>query len=301
MTGRLILHLGPPKTATTSLQIALIGKADGSYDYGGAAQPTRDKSDLASRLHRLCLYGADVQEDGIEEIVAEIAGRLASGRTLVISEELFLVDGARATYRQKIANLARVVRRFDPTVILCLREPLEALRSLYQELYTGIPLKEKLSFDRFLESSQAGVFAYEDLCEHLRNEGFGQVRTIRFEDLTSGRVRFADVVGNCVAEDEFIAVNLANASSVRGEGGRRLRRLGMIRMRHLVPMRALERIGLLSRVRSSPLIRGVRVLSSLPVRGVVDAELQIPEAVAERFSSQYLRVMSSNHAPRVEA
>jgi len=293
--GKLILHLGPPKTATTALQIALIEKS-GDYIYGGAAYPARDKADMASRLHKMCLFGPEDPEAAQNSPIGEISEHLATGRDVLISEELFLVDGARATYVEKLSRLAELVAPLSPTVLLCLREPLEGVRSLYQELYAGIPLKEKLSFDAFIQSPQAEVFAYGDLANRLETLGFTDIRWVRFEDLVQGRVCYSDILGRPMEPDELLRLPVANASRVAGQGATRRRRLGKIRLRDFVPLRMLDRLGLLQRIRSSGMIGGIRLVSGLTIRGEVEAELPIPDDIGLRLESQYQHVARSGKA-----
>ena len=79
-TGKLYLHIGPPKTATTSLQIALQ-KADlPRLHYGGTFQP-RDNNvgSLAQTLHQAAAGRLTTKDADVRAALGDISKILRGG------------------------------------------------------------------------------------------------------------------------------------------------------------------------------------------------------------------------------
>lgn len=138
MEGRLFLHIGPPKTATTSLQVAFERLSHPRYSYGGTFQPReRNTGSLAHQLHRAVGEGAPA----LPAQVAAVEAKLAEGGIVLISEEMLSLRQEGVATAAKIARLGRLFSGLPVTVLATLRDPVEALPSLFQELRAGLPLK----------------------------------------------------------------------------------------------------------------------------------------------------------------
>lgn len=90
--GSLIIHVGPPKTASTSLQVAAEQLDLKGYIYGGVNQPrSRNKMSLAHKLHLACASTQAEDWDRGNKTAKEIRAKCAQGYTVLVSEEMFMV------------------------------------------------------------------------------------------------------------------------------------------------------------------------------------------------------------------
>ncbi|MBC7180972.1 MAG: hypothetical protein H5U14_12920, partial [Roseovarius sp.] len=152
MTGRLFLHIGPPKTATTALQHAFEEIADETLIYGGTFQPReRNAGSLSDILLRAASGRRAYRGRQLEEALTRIREDVRSGKTVVISEEMLSLS-MTTPMADKLAFLGQCFAGLPTTIILCARDPQEAIPSLYQELYRSQSFLTKLSFSRFCQS-----------------------------------------------------------------------------------------------------------------------------------------------------
>ena len=221
---RLFVHLGPPKSATTALQSFMQEWHGGWIAYKGIHQPRKgDEKSLCSRLyHAACASPSD--DAARLPLRQEILGLLGEGRDVLISEEMFLVD-QHIPHQEKISRLSGFLAGLPVSVILCLREPLDAVRSMYQELFPTLRLDQKLSFRKFLESNQAKVFDYRHLTGMLESSGAWDIRIIRFEDLVGGRLDFNAIFG---IEKDAPRIRLARQNAALSASGPGERHLGPV-------------------------------------------------------------------------
>ena len=88
-SARVVIHIGPPKTATTALQYALQVIESDNFYFGGTTQPrTQDFSELSRSLHLVSCSGVT----DADCLLANLGRQLDLGRDVLISEEMFLVD-----------------------------------------------------------------------------------------------------------------------------------------------------------------------------------------------------------------
>jgi len=292
MAGRLYLHIGPPKTATTAFQYALQNGIPGQLVYGGARQPrSSGKSELSGRLNRVCnRYRKSVSAD-IQEVRTDIAAILSEGTDLLISEEGLLVDGLTAPFQAKIANLGLIVGSFGPVVIFCARDPLEGLPSLYQELYRNLPLGQKLSFERFLRGNQAAVFDYPALVEVLRRAGFQNIRVIDFERLVSGSITFPEIFGPEIGTEQKLVIAQTNSGSFCAD--KHLRRLPPLQLRDLVPGRRLFAKIIHRKIRQNAIIEKIgTTFGGLALTKERAKRLELSESAANRLRMGYAKIVA---------
>ena len=76
----MFVHLGPPKTGTTALQIALQRQYLHGVYYGGTHQPRRASQDLSARLHELVKGVVQNDDPHITATRHDIDAILAAGR-----------------------------------------------------------------------------------------------------------------------------------------------------------------------------------------------------------------------------
>lgn len=218
MKGHLFLHLGPPKTATTSLQIALQSLDLPNFVYLGAHQP-RDPSVThpSDLIHTFCLHESAALSSELEMFVTTIHKRLEQGGTVVLSEEGFLVWEERAHFWEKLARLEQLFSELPHTYIITVRDPKDALPSYYQELYPRLSVAEKLRPEQFFEHGRCDCYDYQKLKSWFDQRGLA-VRLLDFTRLASGSLSLRELLGSACSHDSTLAIPLANAGR-RGNDG----------------------------------------------------------------------------------
>lgn len=193
----LYILVGPPKTGTTSLQVALESKArqdPSSIRYHGAFQPrSRNNGSLAWRLHNAFFSGSRIAE--LVTIKQELNNLLmASNVPVVISEEMFLVSQSKLGWTKKLEYLSLVVEPSMTTIVIALREPGAALRSYYREIFESLPLIYRLSFRAWCFCDQARVFNYNAIAEAASGLGF-KLQFFDMNLLGAGKVGVDAILG----------------------------------------------------------------------------------------------------------
>lgn len=271
--GCIYLHIGPPKTATTSLQLVLeANQQEAGYDYRGVTQP-RDpgEAELAARLHRYCVSPDD---DLLRSLRNEVDGVLNTGRDLVISEEMLLRDG-HVTHQDKLQRLSEPLKGARVIVLICVRDPVIGLQSLYQELFRELGLSQKLSFARFVRGNQAKVFDYAHVTQAAAI--LGGTRCLSFDSLTQGDLTFGDLLGPRYASLGPIVLPSANVGPYSGQSRRRAGRVNLGQV--LAPSRWVPKRINASVERSPTFLRTWTALRSLSV--FPERSLRIPESLAK--------------------
>lgn len=306
MTGQLFLHIGPPKTATTSLQYALQELDSAGLAYGGVRHPREEnRSGWSSILHRAAA-GHTKRNSGIEQkALAAIRETLAAGTDVLISEEMFLVDQTAAPYDLKLRHMRQWFENTPVTVIVTLRDPDIGLPSYYQEVFRSLPMTEKLSFSRFCRSHRATCFDYDHLTALLYEIGFDMVHFVSFERLVSGELTLRCLTGSHNVPDTPIAVGSHNTSAKSGGERRSLPRMSL---KDFVQLRALQRAISAAGMRRWPGYRfAVQSFEKITLRPASARPLVVPADVAARLSDAYARALAvegmrnGNNAPRARS
>lgn len=108
MTPRIIIHIGPPKTATTSLQMAFEQIKHHKFQYGGVFQPrNRNTGSLCDRIYSDC-SNKNVNPSFIDCAKKELTTLVDEGKTILISEEMFLLEQDGTSIRAKIKRLKKI-------------------------------------------------------------------------------------------------------------------------------------------------------------------------------------------------
>src|SRR5512143_3414004 len=129
MTGTIFVHVGLPKTATTTLQVEFFPAiASDEIAYLGICQP-RDGN--AQDPLFLRIYDAISSGREISKINNELRSRLQSGENLIVSEEMITVTQDEVTFGAKLKHLSMLMSGLDYQIILTVREPVSALFSYY--------------------------------------------------------------------------------------------------------------------------------------------------------------------------
>lgn len=275
--GEVIVHIGPPKTATTALQYTLQSLRSSKFFYGGTAQPRqRGSLEFSDRLQASCCSA----EADASELLAEVSRILNSGRDVVISQERLLVDRP-IPHQEKLRNLRRLLRGFDVTLVVCVRDPVAGLQSLYQELYSSLRLAEKLSFRRFLGSNQAKVFDYHSLDSSIRIAGFQTTRYIDFDVLTASQLGLAGFLGADYPVDQQLRIEPTNVGNYSKPEHRKVKGLSL---KDALGWRRLLPSSLINKAKASSTIYGAwKFIRSVPIMPSGKKHLNVPVDRANRL------------------
>jgi hypothetical protein len=193
--GKIIVHIGLPKTATTTLQTDLFPNISSDYlYYPGVIQP-RD-----STQHNFFLQFCNAVNsvNSISEFRMELEQILSNSKTILISEEMFTVSSSSATWRNKLENLSAILAGFDYKIIFTVREPVSAMFSYYCELYS-VFIKDKYLYlnltenEYFMECAlhrdEMKIFHYKELTTQLfLNFERERVYAFKFEDIINKNI-----------------------------------------------------------------------------------------------------------------
>lgn len=185
--GSFICHIGPPKTATTSLQMALQTLNDHQISYLGTFQPRFDNDQKGLFAKLTAAFHVGVSGKFVKSIRREIDTSLNKKIDLIMSEEMILLDQEHMPFQKKLEILGRIIGCYSPLMIITMREPVAAIKSLYSELYFRNNQDQIPYFSDFLLSNQIKVYDYLYLAEVLRASGF---ENIRFLSVESGYMNF---------------------------------------------------------------------------------------------------------------
>lgn len=128
---KVIVHIGLPKTATTSLQIDIFSKIEYAENmhYLGVFHPRESfQEPLFKQFYHFIRTGK-----GFEDLKNKINNKLQEGKNILISEEMIVVSDPDIEWRQKLKNLAILLKQFEHKIIVTVREPVSALFSYYTE------------------------------------------------------------------------------------------------------------------------------------------------------------------------
>lgn len=197
MKGKLVIHIGPPKTATTSLQTYLQKLETDNFVYGGIIQPrTNDKNSISKRLYSICKSNKGLEnKKEIESLQEDISTVLRHSKIFFLSEERLVQESSGWSYLEKLKILYEIVKDYEPRIIFCVRNPLQALPSYYQEIYHTLPEELSGSFDLFQKSQFTECYQYKNLIESLKEIGFKDIHWFYFDDLSQGKYSLNDILG----------------------------------------------------------------------------------------------------------
>lgn len=297
MKKQIILHIGPPKTGTTSLQYAFENlKIDRIY-YGGAFQPRERNGNSLSKI----LYDAAKSRGKPDELSAELFNeqvrRLNSG-AIILSEEMLSLSTLHEEVECKIKNLSKILSGYSVRILVGARDPSEGLPSLYQELYRSMPINMQLSFDAFCRSNFAKCYDYVYLINQLERYGFCDIVAIPFYDIQAGFVPFSIFPPPLQHGNENILVSRHNAGIVGQEvGQRQLQRVSLKSFGRLNAVKSLLRT---TGLRGLPGYRAfVGALDRVTLAPDRMATLALPEDIQAQYESGY-RALLVKHAPQLD-
>jgi len=185
--NKLFIHIGPPKTGTTSFQYWLSNQTIEGYCYEGVIQPRSIEPVKLSNI-----LASNISTDSEKILVSRIE-ELIEYNSIIISEELLSVTYDRNEWEGHLNNIYRVVSKFEPIIIITVRNPNEVIRSYYQQVYHRLDPKLKRDINWFADSDWCNCFNYSFLSSNLSKFGFTNIKYIDFTKLVSGRYKFNDI------------------------------------------------------------------------------------------------------------
>lgn len=161
--AKIFVHVGLPKTATTTLQSELFPHTgEWNVKYLGTVQP-RTLEQSAQYLNIVQAINSGIIENSRDEI-EQI---LANGQSLLFSEEMTLVSQAGVDWRTKLKNLASLLKGLDYTLIVTVREPVSAMFSYYVELYSQFSKEKKSFLELAKHDPRMEIFHYNKLFNEI--------------------------------------------------------------------------------------------------------------------------------------
>lgn len=221
---QLIVHLGLPKTATTTLQYHVFQELheQGRLNFLGKAVYFKARD---APLRPSNYRGGDIRRACQETIPQDIAGRidkmLVEDRLNIFSDEGILTyfpGQENVPLERRIVNLQALLSPFDVKVLLTLRNPVDLFFSLYVQLYPACHrrLKSLDSFEKCAEDLLAKGLA------NIRYEFFDLERILSlvdarfdttvllYEDMTQNPNRFAQALADLLdVEAGYLASQLS--------------------------------------------------------------------------------------------
>lgn len=186
MPDRVYVHIGLPKTATTTLQLDYFPHVNNDeYQYLGVFQP---RGQEAPDLLFTKVISAARSGGGLEEANRDLKERLNSGqRSIIISEEMLTVGNAEVTWQEQLSNLSKILSGIDHRVLVTVREPVSAMFSFYVELYHRFQRKGKPFSELVLQDNDFAIYHYDTLLGVL-SESFDpdRIHLQSFERLVKG-------------------------------------------------------------------------------------------------------------------
>jgi hypothetical protein len=184
--SRAVLHIGLPKTATTSLQRHYFPFIPETVlTYIGTQQPRpRRPHPSYSTIMNVIESPPDVLDHHLNIARVSLAA-LPASKAILFSEEMITVDG-HVPWQEKIRRLGMVFTHHPCTILVTVREPVSGLFSLYVELFRSLENRFPTFVD-FSEGNQAAIYDYRFLTAIL-SDAFPEtpVMFVPFENLQMG-------------------------------------------------------------------------------------------------------------------
>jgi len=197
---------------------------------------------------------------------------------------MLLVTQVGITWMEKIENLKALLGDIPVTIIITLRNPHEALPSLYQEIYHALPLRLKFNFGAFCRSNWSSCYDFKFVCQKLDEVGFPHVRFIEFDAVSKGNISSREIFGKRdVLRMSEIPIRQVNSGDKRGDG--KHRRLEKVSLKSFGQVPVIGWLIDRFKLRSSSLYsRIIKALDNVSLRPAGYRALDIPSRESERFA-----------------
>ena len=151
--AKIYVHIGLPKTATTTLQSQIFSNFDeNEIKYLGTYQPRNsNKNMLYEKFYRSVFTGKHIAETQL--LLTE---ELKNNKNILISEEMITVSD----WKVNLLNLKEILKPFNNELIISVRKHVRAMFSYYVQEFRNFS-KLNLTFDEIARTNQKmKIFQY---------------------------------------------------------------------------------------------------------------------------------------------
>ncbi|WP_367392672.1 hypothetical protein [Lewinella sp. LCG006] len=211
--GKLVIHLGPPKTATTSFQRFFSTNKINGIIYHGVHQPrvTSDTS-LCAEIYN---FTTSIIRD--DEQLKNRIERLSFDDNCIhlFSEEMFLVGSRGLTWVDKLKQLRPVLENVQYEILIVIRNPEDAIRSLYQEIFFRVQDSGINDINTFAKSVHSEIYMYDLFVDKLEELGFENIKILDYMKLINNIYSLEEIFN--VPVDIPLRLNLSNQSKRKNQ------------------------------------------------------------------------------------
>lgn len=291
MTGKIICHIGPPKTATTSLQIALDKIDARNVIFVGAFQPReRNVNSISYRLHTYCAWKSARIPSEKRRILEDLANILQRGNTIILSEELLLVSQSHASMQEKVCVLGDLLKGLPCQILVTARDPQFALPSYYQEIFSSLPISLQLDFSAFCRDIRFRCYDYEYVIGLFEAAYFAEIKFIDFAALSGGHVSLGHFTGKSTHRHIKVLIERHNTGIVGAASSSRL--IPRISLKNFIKASPVGKYFDAQRIERWPgIVKFATLLEKISVRQAANKDLLVPSDVADQLHKGYLKAL----------
>ena len=292
MNGGVFIHIGPPKTATTALQLALHDINLPWLHYGGVVQPrSMPGGDMARLLHAIASGTLAPNAPEALRLHDEIAAAVRGGRAVLVSEEMLLATQPNATFERKLRTLAAFLADMPVFPVLTVRDPVEAIPSYYQQLHRGLPPRLRRSFKAFCADARVRCYDYPYVLELLSGLGWHPAAVVPITELSRGTLPMQRLVAHPAAADIELRISVENRGRRDATEGRWLPE---VTARQTLAKTGAGRLLEATGLRHTSLFRTLRALADrVPLRRAGYHRLSLPTDIAAHYREGFRRVLEA--------
>jgi hypothetical protein len=287
MMPSIVVHIGPPKTATTSLQLALQQVEHPKFYYGGTFQPRERNTDsLCQKIYRTCSNQLETRPD-IKNLRNELGGLLEAGKTVFLSEEMLLLEQDTASIKTKLNILKKILQDFEYQILISARPGRDALPSFYQEVFNSLPVRLQLDFAAFCRDKRSLCYDYSAVCKLLTEVGLENITIFEFNRLSTDGIDLSAFTRLQILETKILTLKKANTGQTgKSTSTRMLPSVSLKNIGRLAPVKYLvNRL----KIREIPGYKYIiLLLDRVKFRAHGERNLVVPDDVADRLDNSYL-------------
>lgn len=188
------VFIGPPKTATTSLQHWLMEHNGEGYTYLGCMQPRSkfQKNDFSFKLYKT-LSKTEIDPIEANLLLKQLEKYDQANLPIIISEESFLHT---PNWPIKVRNLYRFFAEWKLSIVIGHRNADSAIPSYFAETYGYLPSRLRNNYQAFLESNWINQYNFRHLYATLLSAGFNveQILWFDFKKLTTSKLSLNQIL-----------------------------------------------------------------------------------------------------------
>lgn len=221
-----IIHIGLPKTATTTLQTCLFAQLHNKNLINYIGKKPTNKGNETYQLFTdifsaIVLHDDQKFNDNLEETITKADDLLQEGVLNVISDEIMAMYFCQVDIVMKLKRIKTIFQNHKINLMLSLRKQDELAYSLYVELYQiqFYQDKENNSIEKFISNGLADItqgyflmFCYDKVLAECANQ-FGSQNTtvLLFEDIKNNQEKYHKQLAELLAVSPETIAQCLNA------------------------------------------------------------------------------------------